>query len=232
MAGVASTASLMGRATSGLRIVSVAVAGLICLDPLLVHSFGFQLSVAATFGLLVLARPIARRLPGPRWIAESLGVVLAAQAGTVPLLVLAGEAVSVSSIPANLLAVPVAGWVMVWGLTGGLVAGVVGGVVATGLHLPTKAMLAWVDGVAGCAARPVWPRAGGMVALCAGLALAGVLGLRGRWRRWVARAVGVDRRPGVVAARWRRSGSGEGRGRRRGHRWVAGRGGGWAGAGA
>ncbi len=184
MAGVAATASLMGRATSGLRIVSVAVAGLICLDPLLVFSFGFQLSVAATVGLLTLARPIARRIPGPTWLADSLGVVLAAQIGTVPLLLLAGETVSSSSIPANLLAVPVAGWVMVWGLTAGFAAGGVGGMVATGLHLPTKLMLGWVNVVASVAARPAWPRADGLVAVCVALGLTAVLVLRGRRRRW------------------------------------------------
>ena len=58
---------------------------------------------------------------------------------------------------------------MVWGLTGGLVAGMVGGAPATVLHLPTRLLVSWLDGVATAAAGwpwgtwarrtwPSWPR--------------------------------------------------------------------------
>jgi hypothetical protein len=72
---------------------------------------------------------------------------------------------------------------MVWGLTAGLVAGWSGGAVAVALHLPTRVLLWWIDGVAAVAARPAVPRLGW--APFAGLAIAiGVAAMtRGRWRR-------------------------------------------------
>ena len=72
-----------------------------------------------------------------------------------PLLVATFGSVPLASLPANLLAVPAAGPLMVWGLTGGLVAGAAGGAVAQVLHLPTRLLLTWLELVATTAAR--WP---------------------------------------------------------------------------
>jgi ComEC/Rec2-related protein len=174
MAAVAATAHLRGRYASGIRRVAVATILLVLADPLLVWSAGFRLSVAASAALVLLQRPIARRLPGPAWLADPLATVLAAQVGTTPLLLAMGMTISSASIPANLLAVPVAGWIMVWGLTGGAVAAVVGGPVAALLHRPTAAMLGWVDGVAAAAASPRWPVLGvaAWVVVAAGVGVA------------------------------------------------------------
>jgi competence protein ComEC len=125
---------------------------LLC-DPLLVGSLGFQLSVGATLAMVVGAGPLARCLPGPRWLALPLAVTLAAQLGVAPLLILTFGPVGLASLPANLLAVPAAGPLMVWGLTAGLVAGVVGEPWATLVHLPSRVLLAWIDGVATVAGR-------------------------------------------------------------------------------
>jgi competence protein ComEC len=190
MAAVVATAGLLGRYTSSIRVVAVAVVVLLLIDPLIVRSFGFQLSLAATVALVVLARPIARRLPGPRWLAEALGVVLAAHLGTAPLLLAVGNRMSIASLPANLLAVPVAGWLMVWGLTGGLAAGLVGGPLAAVLQLPSQAMLWWIDTVASLAARPAMPRLGWSATAALVLTVAIVVVMRGRWR-WLALAPGV-----------------------------------------
>ncbi len=91
-----------------------------------------------------------------------------------PLLVATFGPLPVASLPANVLAGPAAGPVMVWGLTGGLVAGLVGGPLATALHLPTRLMLDLARGRraaappssrSGPSARPTSP------SLAAGLAL-------------------------------------------------------------
>jgi competence protein ComEC len=183
MAAVVATAGLMGRHASAARVVSVAIIVLLSLDPLLVHSFGFRLSVAATVALVALARPLARRLPGPRWFAQPSAVVIAAHLGTAPLLLAIGQRQSVASLPANLVAVPIAGWVMVWGLTAGLVAGWTGGLGATILHLPTRVLLWWIDGVAALAARPAMPRLGWPPLLAVAVTIGVVAVTRGRWRR-------------------------------------------------
>ena len=84
MAGLAAVAEASGRPASGLRLLSLAIAGLVLVDPFLVWSIGFRLSVGASLGILLLARPIADRCPGPAWLAEALGVTTAAQLGVAP----------------------------------------------------------------------------------------------------------------------------------------------------
>jgi ComEC/Rec2-related protein len=201
MAAVAATAHLQGRYASGTRRVAVAVLVLLVVDPLLVWSAGFRLSVAATAALVALQRPIARRLPGPRWVAVPLATVLAAQIGTMPLLATMGASVTVASIPANLLAVPVAGWVMVWGLTGGAVAALVGGPIATVLHRPTALLLAWVDGVARVASSPRLPGAGVMVVVTiVGSAVVAAAATARWWRRVGACGVMVGTVLGLLPA--------------------------------
>lgn len=148
MAALATTAATLGREASSMRLLALAVAGLVLVDPLLVRSVGFQLSVAASAAIVLLAGRIAARIPGPRPLADALGVTLAAQVGVAPILVPVFGGLPVASVPANLLAVPAAGPVMVWGLSAGIVAGLVGGAAARVIHVPTDLLLRWVAGVA------------------------------------------------------------------------------------
>jgi competence protein ComEC len=146
---------------------------MLLIDPLLATSLGFRLSLAGAAGIVVGAGRIEALLPGPRWLAAPLSVTVAAQAAVSPLLVAAFGSVPLASLPANMLAAPAAGPVMVWGLTGGLAAGVLGGIPAGVLHLPTRAMLAWLEAVAGAAVR--WPLGDLRVAHLVCLAMAVVL---------------------------------------------------------
>ena len=169
MAALALLAGVLGVEASPLRLVALAAAGLILVDPMLVHRLGFQLSVAAVVGMALWTRPLAARLPGPAMLRDAVAASLAAQVATAPLLLTLGG-LSPVSVPANALAVPVAGPVMVWGLTAGLVAGVLGGWPAWLLHLPTRLLLAWLVAVAQGAARlPFAPVGAVAVALAAGL---------------------------------------------------------------
>jgi competence protein ComEC len=152
MAAIACWAGVAGRPVTRLRVLALAVTALVLVDPLLVHSTGFQLSVGASVGLVVLARPLERRIPGPRWLAGMLGVTLAAQAGVAPVLVGAFGGMPVVTVLANLLAVPAAAPLTTWGLTAGLVAGALGGPVATVVQVPSAALVWWIAGVARLAA--------------------------------------------------------------------------------
>ncbi len=168
MAVVAATTVTIGRPASRVRVLALAVTALVLVDPLLVRSLGFQLSAAAALAIIVGADPIARALPGPRWLAEPVAVTAAAQVGVAPLLIAAFGPLPVASIPANLLAVPAAGVVMVWGMTAGVVAGWVPPSLAAVLHAPTRALLWWVEEVAARAARaPLGGVDGRAVAACA-----------------------------------------------------------------
>ena len=106
------------------------------LDPLLIHSVGWWLSVAATAGIAVLGPPLAARLPGPAAVRTALSVTLAAQLGVAPVSIAVFGPLPMASIPANLLAGPAAGPVMVYGLPAGLLAAVSPDPIATALPGP------------------------------------------------------------------------------------------------
>lgn len=134
-----------------------AVAIVVLLDPLIVWSLGFRLSVAATMGIVLLARPIERRVPGPRWIATAVAVTVAAQVGAAPLLVPTFGPIRLVSVPANVLAEPAAAFVMTWGCSVGVLAGVIGGPVGAVLQLPARVALWWITVVAHLAAESPSP---------------------------------------------------------------------------
>lgn len=163
MAILGLTATGAGRRVSGFRLVCIAVPILLIGDPMLVHSVGFRLSVAATSGLVLLARPIERRLVGPRVLRLPIAVTLAAQAGAVPVMVSTFGDVSLVAVPANLLAEPAAGVVMTLGLTTGLLAGLVREEIAWVLQVPVELAVWWVDRVAAGAAAVALPPSGVLV---------------------------------------------------------------------
>ncbi len=171
MAALATTLAIGGRPPSRLRVIALAVSGLLLVDPLLVRSAGFQLSVSAALAIVAMAPRLAPVLPGPRAVREALAVTLAAQLGVAPVLLATFGPIPVASIPANLLAVPVAGLVMVWGLTAGLAAGMLGASAAAVLHAPTRVALDWLELVADRAASAPLGELGPVHVTVLGLAL-------------------------------------------------------------
>ena len=152
MAGFGATAFVLGRRQHPLRLVALAVMALVVVDPLLVWSLGFWLSVGATVGVTCVGPWLAARLV--RWgvLAAPLGFTLGAQAGVAaPLLLVFGD-LPVVSVVANVLAIPVAGAVMLYGLPAGLVAAAVPPL-APVLMAPAAVGVAWVDSVALVASR-------------------------------------------------------------------------------
>ncbi|MHB1139064.1 MAG: ComEC/Rec2 family competence protein, partial [Microthrixaceae bacterium] len=196
MAAFALVAVHRGRLASGVRLVALTVVVLLVVDPLLVHSVGFQLSVAATTGLLLLARPLAQRLPGPEWVSLPLAVTLSAQLATAPLLIGLNGGLPASATPANLLAVPAAGFVMMWGVSIGAVAGLVRPSVAQVLQVPVDWLVRWVEAVAGVATRAPLPVLGPtrLVLLCLVVAIAALAARRWPRGRDAARGVRPARR--------------------------------------
>jgi competence protein ComEC len=152
MAAIALAATALGRPVSTRRVLALAVAGLLLVDPMLVRSVGFLLSVGACVGIATLAGPVASRLPGPRSVAAAIGVTVGAQVGVAPILVPVFGPLPVAALPANLLAVPLAGPIMVWGMTAGVLAGLVTPL-APLLHVPTALLLGVVALVAHSCAR-------------------------------------------------------------------------------
>ncbi|HEX3299405.1 MAG TPA: DNA internalization-related competence protein ComEC/Rec2 [Actinomycetota bacterium] len=108
MACLALLGVLLGKPRTTGTILAAAVLALLILDPWLVHAIGFQLSVAATAGMVVLATPIAERLGGlmPSPVALAAGTTIAAQLGVTPLLLFHFHEVPGITIVANLAAFP------------------------------------------------------------------------------------------------------------------------------
>lgn len=118
MASLAMLAVLLGRPSAGLPMLSLAVCGLLIVDPWLAAAPGFALSAAATAALLVLSRPLLRGLGRwmPRPLALALSVPLAAQLVCGPIVALFSDTQSIVGVIANLLAAPAAPIATVIGL--------------------------------------------------------------------------------------------------------------------
>ena len=121
-------ATYLGRQSTA--VVSLFVAGLLMTlaNPLTLWDVGFQLSLAATLGLLLFGEPWSRRLrqgatglpptvrrPATQLLGEGLVITLAAQVLTVPLLIYHFGALSLASLPANFLVLPAQAGVMTTG---------------------------------------------------------------------------------------------------------------------
>ena len=146
MAAVAAAGAFAGRPVRGARLLCLAITGCVLVDPLLVHSVGFRLSVAACAGLVLLTPRLARRLP--LLVAASI----AAQAGAAVVLVPTFGSVPLAALPANVLAVPAAGPIMMWGL-------VAGRLPAWSLRSPRSCTRQRASAWRGWRAWPMWPHA-------------------------------------------------------------------------
>lgn len=144
MAVVFATAHLLGRGTSGLYAV-VATAGLmIGLEPHILLDISFQLTVAGTLGIVILMPSLAGDfLSGQRGIAGTIRdtalITMVASLATMPLIVLHFDRAALTGIPANLLAAPIFGW-MLLGSAGTAIVGLVSESAASVLSWP----LAWM----------------------------------------------------------------------------------------
>jgi competence protein ComEC len=158
MAALGATAYALGRPREPIRLLAMAVIGLVLVDPLLVWSVGFWLSVGATFGVTAIGPWFVGRLGRLGPLALPVGITLGAQIGVALPSILVFGRLSLVGTVANLVAVPVAGFVMLVGLPACLLAGAVpavGGIVMA----PSGWAAAWVDAVAtvGAAVEPAAP---------------------------------------------------------------------------
>jgi competence protein ComEC len=132
-AGVVATfvlaAPLLGRQLSALHFMTTMLAIVLAWNPLLIYSPGFQLSVAAVFGILLLRAPLLALVnrtvfrpleKPPELVSNLLAVSLAAQVATTPIIAVSFDQVSVVGVLANLIAVPLSGPILSLGLVGTL----------------------------------------------------------------------------------------------------------------
>jgi competence protein ComEC len=195
MAGVVLLARESGRAGRAAAALGWAATLLLIADPELIGDAGFQLSSLATAGLIAWATPVTdwidRLARGrlPRWLAESLGVSLAAQAATLPVVLVSFGRLAILSPVVNLAVVPLVAPAMAVGLVA-LASGVVvqlgapaavGAVLAAPGWVILRLLVAIVQVVAAMpfASLTLEPP---FDALAAGLAVLGLVALTA-WRR-------------------------------------------------
>ena len=112
MAAIGLTARVSGRSGRAVAALGWAVLILLLVDPTTVSDPGFELSGLATAGLIGWATPLTdrlRRIHGhalPGWLAESLGISLAAEACTLPVVLLIFGRLALVGPIANLAIVP------------------------------------------------------------------------------------------------------------------------------
>ena len=180
-----------GQQVRGVRVLGLIVTVLLVIDPLLIWSVAFQLSVTATLGIALGASRVATRVPGPRYVANLVAMGVCAQLAVAPLAVAYFGQVPVTGVIANVLVAPVVGLMMGWGLSVGVVAGLLG-VGSSVVHVPTVVLGGWLVSVAGwfasLPAGQARPLHVGVVAVSVGVVM--VAGRRG-WA-WVRRGcVGI-----------------------------------------
>jgi competence protein ComEC len=180
MAALALGGAFAGRPRSTAPILGGGVLLLLVADPWLARSVGFQLSVAATGGIVALAGPLAARMRMlPRSLSLAAGATLGAQIGVTPLLLLHFGAVGTVTLIANLLAFPAVPPALLFGLGAAGTAHVwpsAGSLVGDLAELP----VGYLAAVADRAARAPLPQI-----VSEGLALpvlAAVLGCLAAWR--------------------------------------------------
>jgi competence protein ComEC len=145
MAGIALTGTAIGARRQATTILAAATVALIVYDPFLIYEVGFQLSVLATIGILVVAPRIAEHLPDGK-LAQAASITLGAQLAVAPLILVNFHQISLISIAANLVAMPAVAPATV----GGMAAAALGAVWApfAGIALFTGPPIEWMQWVA------------------------------------------------------------------------------------
>jgi len=110
MALLVIAAAVRGVARDARHLLAVAVLLLVLLDPMLTWSLGLVLSAGATLGVLVIAPRLAHGFARvmPRGVATLLGMTFGAQLAVSPVLLTSFGTIEWVSVPANLVAVPLA----------------------------------------------------------------------------------------------------------------------------
>ncbi len=195
MAGVVLLARESGRAGRAAAALAWAAVILLVADPALIRDAGFQLSALATAGLIAWATPLTGwidrvgrgHLPG--WLAESLGVSLAAQAATLPIVLASFGRLAILSPLVNLAVVPLVAPAMAAGLVamlGGFLVLVgapplVGSVLAAPGWVSLRIMVAIVDAMASLPFASV-TLPGPIAAVTAVATLVAIAVVHARWR--------------------------------------------------
>lgn len=124
MGSLTFAAMALGREKDARRILALVLLSMLAVSPRMIYDISFQLSFAATAGLLYLSPMLMTAMQRlPKWVAGNLAITIAAQLSALPFLAWYFNTVSLSALLANIVAVPVIECMIVGGL-GAVVIGV------------------------------------------------------------------------------------------------------------
>jgi competence protein ComEC len=162
MGGLSVLATLAGRRASRFHALALAAVVLLAVDPGIAVDIGWQLSFAAVLGILLLGPRLragfAARVGGRGWggaLADGAAMTVAATLATAPLIAFHFEALSTTTLFANLLAMPAVAPAMWLGILAA-VAGQVPGFPVEVLNSLDAVLLAYIAQVAAWCGRPSW----------------------------------------------------------------------------
>ncbi|HEX3359651.1 MAG TPA: ComEC/Rec2 family competence protein [Solirubrobacterales bacterium] len=162
MGAVGLLATLQGRRTSRLYALALAAVVTLAIDPGVASNVGWQLSFAAVLGILLLASPIREwlivrvgRRSWRRALAEGIAVTVAATLATAPLIAYVFEEISLTSLLANVLALPAVAPAMWLGMVSAALAQIPGMPLAP-LNGLDALLLAYIAQIAAWCGRPTW----------------------------------------------------------------------------
>lgn len=159
MGVLALTSRHVGRHTSPRNIIALTIAVMLIVEPrLLRDDVGFQLSVAATIGLIVLTdriAPLLKRVPTSFGVRESLASTLAATISTLPITLVSFGSLSIVAPFVNMLVLPFIPFAMAFGAGAILVSSIVPQI-GVWIALPAWTALVSMTGIIGTFARIPW----------------------------------------------------------------------------
>ncbi len=162
MGGLSVLATLAGRRASRLYALAFAAVVLLALEPRVASDVGWQLSFAAVLGILLLAAPlraaILARIGDRGWrrgLTDGAAMTTAATLATAPLIAFHFEEASLTTLLANLLALPAVAPAMWLGMLTAA-AGQVPGAPVEALNALAAPLLAYIAQVAAWCGRPSW----------------------------------------------------------------------------
>jgi competence protein ComEC len=196
MGALSVLATLAGRRGSRLYALPFAAVVMLVLQPGIAADIGWQLSFTAVLGILLLAAPlraaIVARIGDHGWrrgLAEGAAMTIAATLATAPLIAFHFEAISTTTLFANLLVLPAVAPAMWLGMLVAA-AGQVPGFPVEALNAVSSLLLAYIAQAAAWCGRPSWAYLhvrlgiGGLFASYLAIAATAILALRlGRIRR-------------------------------------------------
>jgi len=142
-------ALVLNRKLRKLRALPLVATLLLLFNPLWIWDLGFQLSFLATFGLLVTAQPLIKRLDWlPPAFASTIAISLAASIWTLPLVLHYFSTLPVYSLLLNILVTPLVSFMTIVGIISAVVALIWpagGSAIAWSLYYPTHWLLSIVD---------------------------------------------------------------------------------------